>query len=122
MIDNECHEECRLNKLGRCTNAGRCQWGNFAAFVSCHLQKFGEWKLRQYASGAMCATLCGKSGRVEVWGGNHKHEVWFIEKGTKAERQLLRPWSRGTFLAAALDAVERGCKLAGIQPRLDIKA
>ena len=118
MIVNECHEECRLNTHDRCTNrAGRCQWGHFATFVNHHLRRFGDWKLRQYASGAICATLYGSRGRVEVWGGNHAHEVWFIEKGTRAERQLLRPWLRGTLLSA----VERGCKLAGIQPRLDIE-
>ena len=121
MIVYECHEPCKLNDLNRCTNGpGRCRWGEFAWFVKANLRRYGDWKLREFATGAICATLHGKRGRVELWGGDHAREVWFIEKGTRAEASLLRPFAKDKD--AVIDAVERGVRMAGIQPRLEIEA
>ena len=122
MIAYECHEECDLSKGGRCTwKAGPCNWGRFARIIHEQLDRFGEWRIRRFASGPMCATLRGKNGRVEVWGCNyHRNEVWFIEKGTKAETWLACDWSVRD--GSLVDAVERGCAMAGIQPRLEIDA
>ena len=94
----ECHADCSLAKDGVCQPAkrgcGMCRYGRFLALVERELSGFGEWKVREFSSGALCATLHGKAGRVEVWGGDcHANEVWFIEMGTKAETLLCKPWA-----------------------------
>lgn len=122
----ECHAECSLAKDGICQIAKRggfrCNYGRFFMTVESELSGFGVWKLRDYQNGAMCATLHGKTGRVEVWGGDHHaNEVWVIEKGTKRETMICTPWSAndGTLLSAVYEA----CVKAGItQTRMEISA
>lgn len=120
----ECRAECSLAKNGICQPAKhsgtRCNYGRFFMLVQNNLACFGNWKVREYQSGAICATLHGRAGRVEVWGGDHHtNEVWFIEKGTKKETFLCKSWS--TKDDSLLSAVCEACAKAGItQTRLEL--
>lgn len=122
----ECHAECTLAKNGICQPAKhsgmRCNYGRFFMLVESELSGFGNWKVREYQSGAMCATLHGRAGRVEVWGGDHHvNEVWFIEKGTKKETLLCKSWRVKDD--SLLAAVAYACMIAGItQTRLELGA
>jgi hypothetical protein len=83
-----------------------------------NLGDLGEWKLLQYKDGPIKATLRGKCGIVEVWGGRHAREVWFIERGTKVETLLCKSWA--VTDGSLREAVERGCAMAGIQMQITI--
>lgn len=79
---------------------------------------FGEWRISRVGSreydDVLKASLSGKSGRVEVWGGDlHRREVWFIGKD-KSETLVAVDCYRSNLTKAIEDA----CKLAGIQRRL----
>ncbi len=114
------------DNTGRCTAAVgmfgerplACSYGQFATMVERALGDLGEWKMRQYADGPAKATLRGTRGTVEVWGAHHAHEVWFVERGTKAETLVARRWS--VTDGSLRDAVLRGCAMAGIQTRLEV--
>lgn len=98
------------------------------------LADFGEWKVFEYASGPMRATLHGKRGRVEVWGAEHQNEVWLIEKATKREVFVCANWTlggegtdhcpmrkdgRAMHNGMELsDAVAEACAMAGMQMTL----
>lgn len=122
----ECHVDCSLSKDGICEPAklngvGMCNLGRFAALVERELSGFGSWKLREYQNGAICATLHGRAGRVEVWGGDgHMNEVWFIEKGTKKETLICKPWKISDD--SLTYAVANGCAMAGTQTALSFGA
>lgn len=113
-------EDCKLNKNGTCMNSKsghqRCRRGVFETYVTCNLGKFGTWRIREFSSDSICATLSGRTGRVEFWGGMHKPEVWYIEKGTKEETLLLESWHPS--VEEVCDAVSSGCSMAHIQMRL----
>ena len=114
------------DNTGRCTAAvgmfgGQplaCRYGQFFTIVRDHLGDLGEWKTRQYASDAAKATLRGANGTVEVWGGAHTREAWFIQRGTKAETQLCAQWS--VTDGSLRDAVLEGCAMSGIQTRMEV--
>ncbi len=114
------------DNTGRCTAAVgmfgerplACSYGQFATMVERALGDLGEWKMRQYADGPAKATLRGTRGTVEVWGAHHAHEVWFVERGTKAETLVARRWS--VTDGSLRDAVLRGCAMAGIQTRMEV--
>ena len=111
---------------GRCTAAvgmfgGQplaCRYGQMATIVHDHLDDLGEWKMREYANEAIKATLRGNLGTVEVWGGIHASEVWFIQRGTKAETLLCKRWE--VTDGSLRDAVLQGCAMAGIQTRMEV--
>jgi len=96
-----------------------CDYGRFSRILHDYLRDMGEWKLLQYKDGPMKATLRGKCGAIEVWGGRHAGEVWFVERGTKAETLLCKSWS--VTDGSLRKAVKRGCAMAGIQTQLAIE-
>lgn len=128
MIDPICAVTgCKLRDgHGRCTFERRidgrhplaCDRGRFATAVRDHLGDLGEWRVLQYRDGPAKATLRGANGIVEVWGAQHAHEVWFIERGTKAETMLCDWWA--VTDGSLRDAVLRGCAMAGIQTRMEV--
>ena len=84
--------DCDHIKNGLCTWHWACRYGLFAHMVERHLSTFGHWRIRQYADGAIVASLHGKRGRVEVWGGDmHRREVWALHKNGK-EHLLAVNW------------------------------
>lgn len=91
-----------------------CEYGRFATSVTERFGHLGNWKfrnVRQYGE-VLVATLSGKYGRVEIWGGSiHGTEVWAIPKGTS-----------GCLISTRLtdDAVEMACGRARIQKPLDL--
>lgn len=81
---------------------------------------FGEWRIRKAAAHGylppMVATLRGRNGHVEVWGGRaHRTEVWHIASD-RTETLVDKDCSfhDGSLRAAIATA----CKLADAQPRL----
>ena len=111
-LRNDMTRECANAKAGH----GFCDYGAFANVLLREVGDVGEWKMRQYKDGPIKATLCGKAGVVEVWGGPHAPEVWLIERGTKAETMLCERWA--AVDGSLRDAVMRGCAMAGVQTRL----
>lgn len=123
---NEISGECMWAKSGR----GLCNYGRFATI--CHEHIKADYKIREFSDLAIKATIQGKSGIVEVWGGqSHANEVWVIERGTKKETRITGKWwirpLKGVLLDYApadhmsLDeALERAFSLAGVQTRLGI--
>lgn len=82
-------------------------------------REFGEWRITRAGSreydDALKASLSGRSGRVEVWGGNlHRREVWVIGKD-KSETLVAVDCHKAEDLT---EAIEKACELAGIQRRL----
>ena len=91
-----------------------CEYGRFVTLVTTKFGHLGEWKFRSIGSGSdvLVATLKGKYGRVEIWGGLvHRSEVWAIPKGTSG-------CLMGTYIN--LETVEMACGRARIQPALDL--
>ena len=90
-----------------------CEYGRFVTFVTTRFGHLGKWTFRGIGgSDALVATLKGKYGKVEVWGGSiHRDEVWAIPKGTS-----------GCLISTllTLEAVEMACGRARIQPVLDL--
>ena len=91
-----------------------CEYGRFVTSVTERFGHLGKWKFRGIgnSSDVLVATLKGKHGRVEIWGGLiHRDEVWAIPKGTN-----------GCLISTRVtnDAVEMACGRAGIQQRLVI--
>ena len=95
----------------------------------CHEHIKADYKVRMFADLALKATIQGKSGIVEVWGGNHADEVWVIERGTKRETRITGKWwirpLKGVLLDYAPadhmsldDALAKAFALAGVQTRL----
>ena len=77
----------------------------------------GKWTVRERASfgcGAnMCATRKVGGGKVEVWGGSHRNEVWYVEG--ESETCVTTGWTPETLA----DDVERAAALAdGAQTRM----
>lgn len=96
-----------------------CRRGAFVTMVRENFGEYGEWRFREFASGAMVATLRGRLGRVEVWGADHRPEVYFVPVGTKdseipCETRDLR--KADALRAAVADA----CAQAAIQGRMRI--
>ena len=130
MTDTCVVEGCKLRSetSGRCTfqrnrvdglHPLSCEYGVFARIVHDELGDMGDWRLFEYSSGPIRATLRGRLGTVEVWGGSHRNEVWFVERSTKAETLLCESW---TVTDGSLrEAVERGCSMAGIQTQMKIE-
>ena len=91
-----------------------CEYGRFVTLVTTQFGHLGKWKFRSIGSfsDTLVATLSGKYGRVEIWGGaHHKQEVWAIPKGTNG-------CLMGTRLN--LEIVEMACARARIQPPLSL--
>ena len=99
-----------------------CSWGSFEYMVRTHLGVFGNWGIRWYStnSNVIIATLLGANGRVEVWGGNHRREVWFVGKGRRAGEMELVAVGAQTLDGSLQTAVREACTLAGIQEVLPI--
>ena len=101
-----------------------CAYGRFEWRIRSRFGGYGQWAIRSVNaySDAIVARLMGKSGRVEVWGGrNHRDEVWFVPKGTRAADvgvtgRMLYPSEGADFRGA----VEQACALAGVQEVLPI--
>lgn len=92
-----------------------CEYGRFVTFVTERFGRFGKWKFRSIGSGSdtLVATLKGKCGRVEIWGGLiHRDEVWAIPKGTN-----------GCLVGTCvnLEIVEMACNRVRIQMALDLE-
>jgi len=105
--------------LKGCKAGTICRRGQFVTMVRHDLGEYGEWRFREFASGAMVATLRGRAGRVEVWGADHRPEVYFVPVGTKdsdipCETRDLR--KADALRAAVADA----CAQAAIQGRMRI--
>ena len=119
---NEITGECMWAKSGR----GLCNYGRFATI--CHEHIKADYKIRDFSDLAIKATIQGKSGIVEVWGGqSHANEVWVIERGTKNETCITDCWcvkacSKGYSENPMLldQALEKAFALAGVQIRLGI--
>ena len=125
MRDATCEADCgNRNALTHvCEWAKRghapCAYGLFVTTVERMLGDLGDWRVMQYKDGPCKATLRGPRGTVEVWGGTaHASEVWFVERGTKAETPLCESWCVED--GSLREAVERGCAMAGIQPRMPL--
>jgi hypothetical protein len=91
-----------------------CEYGRFVSLVTTKFGHLGKWKFRSIGSysDVLVATLSGKYGRVEIWGGaHHQNEVWAVPKSRP--RCLM-----GTLLN--LETVEMGCGRVGVQPVLDL--
>lgn len=118
---NELTRECIWVKKGHMP----CSYGVFATI--CHEHIKADYKIREFADHVLKATVQGKSGIVEVWGGFHADEVWVIERGTKNETCITDHWypkvcpngySENPML---LDqALEKAFALAGVQTMLGI--
>ena len=82
---------------------------------------FGQWHVRAAAcrgsiAPPMVATLQGKGGKVEVWGGRaHRTEVWHIAKDRTA---TLVAQECNCVDGSLRHAIAAACKLALIQPKL----
>jgi hypothetical protein len=105
--------------LKGCKAGTVCRRGAFVTMVRENFAEYGEWRFREFASGAMVATLRGRAGRVEVWGADHRPEVYFVPVGTKdsdipCETRDLR---KADALRAA---VAEACAQAAIQGRMRI--
>lgn len=91
-----------------------CEYGRFVTLVTERFGHLGNWKFRSIGSysDVLVATLKGKYGRIEIWGGSlHRQEVWAIPKGTNG-------CLMGTYLN--LETVEMACNRARIQMALDL--
>lgn len=111
---------CACNKLDVCQMPHPCDKGRFETFVCLRLGHLGAWRVRQYGGGdALCAKLKGRSGYVELWGGSqHRTEVWFIERGTRAETMLFETEAKESD--EVVSAVEKACAMAGVQTRMEV--
>ena len=91
-----------------------CEYGRFVSLVTTKCGHLGKWKFRSIGSfsDTLVATLSGKYGRVEIWGGaHHRQEVWAIPKGTNECLMGLH---------LNLETVEMACGRARIQGTLDL--
>ena len=98
-----------------------CSWGAFELMVRTHLGEYGDWRIRQIGAygDALVATLKGRDGRIEVWGGSiHRIEVWFIPRGTKANDGDLIAYDVSVRDGSLQEAVRQASLMAGIQRRL----
>ena len=131
MNSFECAAECgNRNELTReCIWVKNyhlpCSYGVFATI--CHEHIKADYKIREFSDGVLKATIQGKSGIVEVWGGFHAKEVWVIERGTKKETLITdywcvktRPDAYSKNLMLLDEALERAYSLAGVQTKLVI--
>lgn len=104
----------------------------FVTICELYIRPLADYKIREFSDNVIKATVQGKSGIVEVWGGqSHANEVWVIERGTKKETCITGKWwirpLKGVLLDYApadhmsLDeALERAYSLAGVQTKLVI--
>ena len=126
----ECDAPCPNSEGGVCKPAKHfrsrvhmmhCTMGRAYHIITNYLMDFGHWKIFEYADGTVRMTLYGRTGRVEVWGGDHHaREVWYIERGGKREVQVCEDWHvcDGTLV----DAVSRACAMAEVQTRMEVVA
>lgn len=107
-----------------------CEYGRFARIVHEQLRDLGAWKLREYADGLIEATLRGRLGTVEVWGGHScSGWVYFNPRGRDKEPVSItnhwyvrepRPWPESirkhqpTDYMHVRDAAMAACAMAGI--------
>jgi len=117
-LRDKVHGHCTFGHYVDGRHPLECDYGQFATMVERALGDLGDWKLRQYADGPAKATLRGTRGTVEVWGAHHAPEVWFVQRGTKAETLIAKRWAvtDGSLRSAVLD----GCAMAGIQTRMEV--
>ena len=107
------------DQLRGCKLRGSCRRGHFVTMVRREFSDLGDWHFREFASGAMVATLKGKAGRVEIWGANHRPEVYYVAKRTKDKD--IPPDDRDLRGMDALTvAVYDACAQAAIQGRLEV--
>lgn len=117
---NEITGECMWAKSGR----GLCNYGRFATI--CHEHIKADYKIREFSDPAIKATIQGKSGIVEVWGGAHANEIWVIERGTKKETCIATDWHLLPMVTSddgrmsLDDALSKAFAIAGVQTRLGI--
>ena len=79
----------------------------------------GKWTVRERAAYGMgpnmCATRNVGGGKVEVWGGSHRNEVWYVEG--ESETCVTTGWTPETLAGD----VERAAMLGdGAQTRMVI--
>ena len=118
-LRNKTHGYCMAQTRFDGQHPLACEFGRFSRILQDQVGDTGDWKVFQYVDGPCRATLTGKLGTVEVWGGaHHADEVWFIERTTKDETLICKPWA--VTDGSLRDAVARGCAMAGIQTRLGI--
>lgn len=123
---NDTTGECVWVKKGHAP----CNYGRFATVCHEHIKPLADYKIREYASGSLKATVHGKRGMVEVWGGDGTAtEVYVIERRTKRETRITGKWwirpLKGVLLEYAPadhmsldDALAKAFALAGVQTRL----
>ena len=108
-----------------------CEYGRFLRVLYENVWDFGKWKLREYKDGLIKATLRGKLGTVEVWGGHScTGWVYFKAKGRGKEPVAItnhwytrkpKPWHESirkyqpTDYMHIRDAVAKACAMAGVQ-------
>ena len=109
---------CTVNTRADGLSPLACEYGRFSRILYEQLKDLGEWKMREYRDGPIKATLRGRCGTIEVWGGRHASEVWFVERGTKEETLLCKSWS--VTDGSLRKAVARGCAMANVQTQLKI--
>lgn len=110
------YEECDNNDPTKGCKSCGCRFGRFHNLVTREFGDYGNWKFREFSSGAICATIKGYAGRVEFWGGNHFWEVYAIPKGTK-DKDIPRAETLKTIREVG-SAIDRACALVGVQQRI----
>lgn len=135
-------EQCNLRHPthGYCTFAHNvegthplsCEYGRFAYIVNDVLGDLGEWKFREYADGLIKATLRGRNGAVEVWGGfSCSGWVYFNPRGRDKEPiEITNRWYVGEWRPWCVqpdpphmelrEATEKACAMAGVQQKLAV--
>lgn len=111
------HGVCVRHKLGY----SLCEYGWFYTIIHKHLESCGvRYNVKQYNDYCK-ASISGRLGRVEVWGGDyHASEVWVIMRD-KSEKLITDDWTNATLS----DVLEKAFSVAGVQlkgkqSRLDI--
>ena len=105
---------CKVQKNNPHVGPLACAWGQFVTRITDRFGDLGDWRFRSIGktSDVLVATLKGKGGRVEIWGGIvHRTEVWAIPKGTD-----------GVLMGTHdnRETVEMACGRVGVQRRLSL--
>ena len=128
--------ECRVNECGNlikrhtCKLDLPCTYGRFNNIMSGHVGHLCDYKVFQYVDGVIKATVHGKLGNVEIYGGRHAKEIWFISRQEKAETEITDCWylCDPSYLILnhyarpkPLDeALQQAFDMAGVQLRMQI--
>lgn len=103
---------CMVHHRNKRVGPLACKYGQFVTGIVERFGCYGRWKFRAIGgySDTLVATLAGKGGKVEIWGGlTHRDEVWAFPKGTN-----------GCLIGTVTNAetVEMACGRVGLQRRL----